>query len=95
MAAQLVDSLAADFDSAAFTDDYQDQLRTLVEAKLKEGDSLDTEATFGVEDDPGERAEVVDLMEALKRSIDNNKAGEKAAPRKTAARRSRTKKAAS
>ncbi|MRJ75508.1 Ku protein [Aeromicrobium sp. SMF47] len=81
MAAQLVESLAGDFDSAAFTDDYQEQLRTLVEAKLKEGDALDTDATFGVSDDEGEDAEVVDLMEALKRSIDKKKS----APAKKAA----------
>lgn len=93
MAAQLVDSLAGDFDSAAFTDDYQEQLRTLVEAKLKDGDALDTDATFGEsEDDAGE---VVDLMEALKRSIDRKKAaGAKKAPaRKTAAKKAPAKKA--
>ena len=38
MAAQLVDSLAADFQSSDFKDDYQEQLRTLVEAKLEKGD---------------------------------------------------------
>lgn len=85
MAAQLVDSLAGDFDSSAFTDEYQEQLRTLVEAKLREGDALDTEATFGKTED-GDDAEVVDLMEALKRSIDQKKAAttKKKAPAKTA-----------
>ncbi len=95
MAAQLVDSLAGDFDSAAFTDDYQEQLRTLVEAKLKDGDALDTDATFG-EAEGDDAGEVVDLMEALKRSIDRKKAaGAKSAPaKKTAAPRKTTKKAA-
>ena len=94
MAAQLVDSLAADFDSSAFTDDYQEQLRTLVEAKLEKGDSVDTDATFGVKDeDEGEDAEVVDLMEALRRSVDRKKKAGKAAkkapakPAKKAARK--------
>lgn len=80
MAAQLVDSLAADFDSSAFTDDYQEQLRTLVEAKLEQGDSVDTDATFGKEpDEGGDDAEVVDLMEALRRSVDRKKKAAKTA----------------
>ena len=37
MAAQLVDSLSEDFDPSAFTDDYQEQLRTLIEAKIEQG----------------------------------------------------------
>ena len=86
MAAQLVDSLAGDFDSSAFTDDYQEQLRTLVEAKLEQGDALDTEATFG-EQAEGEEAEVVDLMEALKRSIDQKKAADEEEERREEAGR--------
>jgi len=73
MAAQLVDSLSGDFESSDMKDEYQVQLRTLVEAKLEQGDALDTEATFGREG-AEEDAEVVDLMEALKRSIDKRKA---------------------
>lgn len=82
MAAQLVDSLATDFDSSAFTDDYQEQLRTLVEAKLKKGASLDTDATFR-EQPEDEDAEVIDLMEALKRSVDKRNAPR---PKKAAAK---------
>jgi DNA end-binding protein Ku len=100
MAAQLVDSLAGDFDSAEFTDDYQEQLRTLVEAKLEQGDALDTDATFGQQDEEDE-ADVVDLMEALKRSIDKKKAAtqknpaaKKPAAKKTAAKKAPAKKAA-
>lgn len=76
MAAQLVDSLSEDFDPAAFTDDYQEQLRTLIEAKIEQGDSLDTEATFGAQEEE-ESADVVDLMEALKRSVDRKNAAKK------------------
>jgi DNA end-binding protein Ku len=96
MAAQLVDSLAGDFDSAQFTDDYQEQLKTLVEAKLQEGDALDTEKTFGKTDDDEDDADVVDLMEALKRSIDKKKGtSAKAAPaKKTPAKKAPAKKAA-
>ncbi|MGA9715867.1 MAG: Ku protein [Aeromicrobium sp.] len=73
MAGQLVESLAGDFDSSDFTDDYQVQLRTLVEAKLDQGDALDTEATFGRKPGSSDDAEVIDLMEALRRSIDKRK----------------------
>ena len=73
MASQLVDSLAGDFDASQFTDDYQEQLRTLVEAKLEQGDALDTAATFGEEAEEGEQAEVIDLMEALQKSVEKSK----------------------
>lgn len=91
MAAQLVDSLAADFQSSDFKDEYQEQLRTLVEAKLDKGESIDTEATFGEKpEDEEDGGEVVDLMEALKRSVERKKATKKAASKpakKTAARK--------
>ena len=93
MAAQLVDSLASDFKSSDFKDDYQEQLRTLVEAKLEKGDSIDTEATFGEKPEEEDGGEVVDLMEALKRSVERKKATKKAAA-KPAKKTSATKKAA-
>jgi DNA end-binding protein Ku len=68
MSRQLVDSFASDFQPEKFSDDYQEQLRTLVEAKLEQGDALDTEATFGRETEGG-GGEVLDLMEALRRSV--------------------------
>ncbi|QAY72338.1 Ku protein [Agromyces protaetiae] len=65
---QLVESLVADFDPTEFVDEYQQELRTLIAAKLEQGDALDTAATFGgaAEETGGE---VIDLMEALRRSI--------------------------
>lgn len=71
MSKQLVESFASDFEPEKFTDDYQEQLRTLVEAKLEQGDALDTEATFGREVAGG--GEVLDLMEALKRSVERRR----------------------
>jgi DNA end-binding protein Ku len=91
MAAQLVDSLSEDFDPSAFTDDYQEQLRTLIEAKLDKGAALDTEATFG-EQDEEEGADVVDLMEALKRSVDRKKASKKTPAKKAPAKKAAAKK---
>ncbi len=97
MAHQLVESLSGDFESSGMTDEYQTQLRTLVDAKLEQGDALDTEATFGREAE-AEEAEVIDLMEALKRSIDKRKAAksdEDAAEKpKTATKKSTAKKKA-
>ncbi|RJU02527.1 Ku protein [Arthrobacter frigidicola] len=72
MSAALVDSFSTDFDPENFTDEYQVQLRTLIDAKIEKGDTLSTEETFGAsaeEDDTN----VLDLMEALRRSLEKNR----------------------
>ncbi|MCA4134138.1 Ku protein [Arthrobacter sp. M4] len=74
MSAALVDSMSQDFDPEHYTDNYQAQLRLLIEAKLEKGESLDTEETFGAPA-AAEGGEVIDLMEALKRSLDKKRAG--------------------
>lgn len=79
MSAALVESMAADFEPESFTDDYQVQLRKLIDAKLEQGESLDTDETFGVEAGDGGKGEVIDLMEALKRSLDRKRGGTAAA----------------
>ena len=90
MSATLVETLADEFEPERFTDEYQEQLRELIEAKLKKGDSLDTDATFGEDDaadgedhrsDKG--GDVIDLMDALRRSVEKNK--RPAVPKKTTA----------
>jgi DNA end-binding protein Ku len=68
MSAQLVASYESDFTPEDYTDEYQVQLRQLIDAKIEKGDTLDPAETFG-EKEEGEGAEVVDLMEALKRSV--------------------------
>ncbi|KRE53299.1 Ku protein [Arthrobacter sp. Soil736] len=73
MSAALVESMASDFEPEQFTDDYQAQLRQLIEAKLEKGDSLDTEETFGAAAAESGNGEVIDLMEALKRSLDRKR----------------------
>ncbi|AFR27222.1 MULTISPECIES: Ku protein [Micrococcaceae] len=78
MSSALVESMAHDFDPDEYTDDYQAQLKTLIEAKLEKGEALDTEATFGVVEGEGEGGDVIDLMEALKRSLDKKRGKEKA-----------------
>ena len=89
MSAALVESMAADFEPEHFTDDYQVQLRKLIEAKLEKGDSLDTDETFGAEAGEGGKGEVIDLMEALKRSLDRKRGGAAAAAPRTTSPRAR------
>ncbi|MHA7293273.1 non-homologous end joining protein Ku [Arthrobacter sp. HLT1-21] len=89
MSAALVDSFSTDFDPENFTDEYQEQLRTLIDAKLQKGEALDTEETFGESGDDG-GGKVLDLMEALRRSVEKNRekkgaAGTKASEPKTTA----------
>ncbi|GAB3552864.1 Ku protein [Arthrobacter tumbae] len=72
MSAALVESFSSDFDPENFKDDYQEQLRTLIEAKLEKGEALDTDETFG-ETGEEEGGNVLDLMEALRRSVEKNR----------------------
>jgi DNA end-binding protein Ku len=90
MSEQLVESFASDFSPEKFSDDYQEELRELIEAKLKKGDAVDTEETFG-EEPEGENGggEVLDLMEALRRSVESSR---KPAAKESAAKESTSKK---
>lgn len=75
---QLVESYASDFTPEEFEDDYQAELRKLIDAKFEQGETLDTEATFGSdgsEDESGDEDNVVDLMSALKASLDERSSG--------------------
>ena len=73
MSEQLVESYSTDFAPEKFSDDYQDELRELIAAKLKKGDDVSTEETFGAETSDEGSGEVLDLMEALKRSVEANR----------------------
>src|SRR5260370_20200087 len=73
LALQLIESLSAPFDPRQFRDEYRTSLRALIEAKLK-----------GQEDAAAphpQLAQVVDLVEALKKSF----AGKQPAPREVPA----------
>ncbi|WP_448072767.1 non-homologous end joining protein Ku [Georgenia yuyongxinii] len=78
MAAALVSSFESDFDPESFTDEYQVELRQLITAKLEQGEALDTEKTFG-ETAEEEGGEVLDLMEALRRSVEESRSKKGAA----------------
>ncbi|MBI3217477.1 MAG: Ku protein [Mycobacterium sp.] len=102
MAGQVVDSMADDFNPDQFHDDYQEQLRELVEAKLEGSEA------FTVEEQPTELDEtddVSDLLAALEASVkkrrggssddtDDEKPAGKAPAKKAAAKKAPAKKAA-
>ena len=79
MAESLVASFESDFSPAKYTDEYQEQLQALVKAKLEQGDAVDTEETFGEPPETKAEGEVIDLMEALRRSVAANREASKAA----------------
>ena len=62
LARQVIDSLAADFDPAALTSDYRRDLRAMLEAKLEGAEIARPEPVE-------EETAVVDLMEALRKSV--------------------------
>ncbi|PWC07971.1 Ku protein [Mycetocola zhujimingii] len=83
LSSALVDSFADDFKPEQFSDEYQGELRTLIDAKLEQGEALDTDATFGESEKEEETGEVIDLMEALRRSVEKSRdAKKKKAPAK-------------
>ena len=96
MALSLIDNMSTDFSPDKFSDEYQDQLRQLIAAKLEKGDAVDTAATFGEqEEDEADRGEVIDLMEALRRSVEQNRAARQGTgARKTPAKKASAKKSA-
>ncbi|ACQ78914.1 Ku protein [Beutenbergia cavernae DSM 12333] len=73
MSASLVDSMAEDFHPEEFTDEYTVQLKELIEAKLSGGEAFQIEEKE--EEATGEDADVVDLVAALRRSVDARKKG--------------------
>jgi DNA end-binding protein Ku len=74
MAGALLESFSSDFEPESFTDDYQVELRKLIDAKLEQGDAVDTAATFGEPTEEKSGGEVIDLMEALRKSVEKNRA---------------------
>jgi len=89
LARQLIDSLVGEWEPEALKSEYRASLREMLEAKLA-GEEIATP-------EPVAEAPVVDLMEALKKSVaaskdrssarDGDSAGKKAAPKKRAAAR--------
>ncbi|GAA1932768.1 Ku protein [Brevibacterium antiquum] len=78
MSAKLVESYSEDFTPEEFNDDYQDELRKLIDAKIDKGETLDLEKAFPDEDEDEEPGgDVIDLMEALRKSVDTSRSSKK------------------
>jgi DNA end-binding protein Ku len=77
MSSSLVESMSTDFDPDRYTDSYQEELQQLIDAKLEAGDDIDTEKTFAEQDDEDddEGGDVLDLMAALRASVDKKRTG--------------------
>ncbi|MGA4544169.1 Ku protein [Uniformispora flossi] len=73
MARQLIDAMAIDWDPARYSDTYEERVRELIEAKAEGGEVV-------AEEGAPEPTEVVDLMEVLRRSVDQAGAGSGGAP---------------
>ncbi|QWS32924.1 Ku protein [Curtobacterium aetherium] len=78
MSSSLVESMSTDFDPDRYTDEYQEELQQLIDAKLEAGDDVDTAATFGedtADEDDDTGGDVIDLMAALRASVDKKRTG--------------------
>jgi len=93
MSGQLVASYEADFAPEDYEDEYQVQLRQLIDAKIEQGEALDTSETFG-EQPEKEDADVIDLMEALRRSVSKGGKGASKGDGETSAKKASAKKPA-
>lgn len=78
LSAMLVQGFSADFDPTAFTDEYQVQLRTLIDAKIEAGEGFEAADAFTAPQERG--GEVIDLMEALRASVERSRAARVAPP---------------
>jgi DNA end-binding protein Ku len=72
LAKQLVESLVADFDPKKYHDEYQDQLKALIDAKLKGREITEVAQP--------QLAPVIDMMEALKKSLEARETAPKKPP---------------
>ncbi|PAY24297.1 Ku protein [Dietzia natronolimnaea] len=68
MAASLIETMAADFEPEKYEDDYQNQLKELIEAKAAGGEAFTVEEREEAGDDDGDD-EVADLLAALRASV--------------------------
>ncbi|GAA1741331.1 DNA end-binding protein Ku [Dietzia kunjamensis subsp. schimae] len=68
MAASLIETMAADFEPEKYEDDYQNQLKELIEAKAAGGEAFTVEEREEASDDDGDD-EVADLLAALRASV--------------------------
>jgi DNA end-binding protein Ku len=86
LAKELIERKSGPFKPEAFKDHYGDALRALVEEKRKKGKITEAED----EEAPRPKGDnVIDLMEALKKSVGGKGESAAAKPRKTARKKAR------
>lgn len=73
MAGQLIDSMSGAWIPADFRDTYTDRVHDLIEAKRQGGE-------IAVAEEPPPPTNVVDLMEVLRRSVENARSGRRTTP---------------
>ena len=79
LARQVIDSLVGEFDPKELTSEYRQNLRQMLEAKLTGGEVV-------AKPEPVPETPVVDLMEALKRSVEEVKDGKSAGKTRAASK---------
>jgi DNA end-binding protein Ku len=82
MAQMLVENLAADWDPAKYTDQYKENVMRIIEGKLKGKKDVRLEA-----DSTKRPANVVELMERLRRSLEQTTKGQRETTSKTSQRK--------
>jgi DNA end-binding protein Ku len=87
LAQQVIESLSGEFDPSELQSDYRRDLRALLEAKLA-GEEI------AAAPEPAEEAPVIDLMEALRRSVEEAKQAKQPAKKPAAKSAARPRKAA-
>lgn len=92
VAKELIEKKTAPFDAGAFEDRYYDAIRELVAEKAKGRKPKKVPAEEGSRSRGG--GNVIDLMEALKKSVEKSGSGKKASGRKAAPSKSGSKKSA-
>lgn len=80
MAKTLIQSMVKPFDPSLYNDEYQERLRDLIEQKI-----AGKEIVAAKEEEP---SNVIDLMDALKRSIEQNQGAAAAKKKRTPAKKS-------
>jgi DNA end-binding protein Ku len=86
LATQIVDSLESDWKPEQYHDTYAEELRKRIKAKDEGKEIVE-------EDAPAAKADVLDLMEALERSVDEAKRGRSKATAKRSTKKAPAKKA--
>ena len=87
LAQQVIESLSGEFEPSELQSDYRRDLRALLEAKLA-GEEI------AAAPEPAEEAPVIDLMEALRRSVEEAKGAKQPAKKPAAKSAARPRKAA-